>query len=166
MSQIKLDRTSTGMRKGEILHLDWRDVDFTSGTIQLLQTKSGKPRKIPMMAGLKAMLIQMMPKDTGPVFELPEISLRRMFAKAVSDARIAEFRFHDLRHTFASHFAMKTGDLPTLQQILGHATVQMTMRYAHLSDRHMAEKMSKLESALPALTQATQAQSTQQLPCL
>lgn len=143
---------STGMRKGELLELDWRDVDFVSGTIHLLRTKSGKPRKIPMMAGLRSMLLQMVPKESGPVFELPEISLRRLFAKALADARIAEFRFHDLRHTFASYFAMKTGDLPALQQLLGHATVQMTMRYAHLSDQHVAEKMAKLEGSLPALT--------------
>ena len=56
---------ATGMRKGELLKLDWRDIDFASGNIQLLETKSGKPRKVPMMTGLRNMFTQMMPKGEG-----------------------------------------------------------------------------------------------------
>ena len=145
----------TGMRKGEILRLDWRDIDFQSNTIQVLQTKSGKPRKIPLWNKLKQILLDLGPKTAGPVFALPEIMLRRYFVMALKDARIPEFRFHDLRHTFASYFAMKTGDLPVLQQILGHSTIQMTLRYAHLSDQHMAEKMAQMETAMPALEHPT-----------
>ncbi len=80
---------------------------------------------------------------------MPYITLRRYFATALKASRIDSFRFHDLRHTFASHFAMRTGDLPTLQQLLGHASIQMTLRYAHLSDTHMAEKMALLSMSMP-----------------
>jgi hypothetical protein len=75
-------------------------------------------------------------KASGNVFELPDITLRRLFAKALRTAGINGFRFHDLRHTFASHFIMKTSNLPVLQQILGHASPQMTQRYAHLAKGH------------------------------
>ena len=139
----------TGMRRGELLNLDWRDIDFTSNTIQILQSKSGKPRKIPIAPPLRSILEDLGPLPAGNVFNMPYITLRRLFAKVLQASRIDSFRWHDLRHTFGSHFAMKTGDLPTLQQILGHASIQMTMRYAHLSDTHMAAKMAMLSNGFP-----------------
>ncbi|MCX5784344.1 MAG: tyrosine-type recombinase/integrase [Elusimicrobia bacterium] len=138
----------TGMRKSELLNLDWRDIDFTSNTLQILQSKSGKVRKIPIMPQLKQILSNLSPKPSGNVFNLPDITLKRHFAIALKTSGIDSFRIHDLRHTFASHFAMRTGDLPTLQQILGHANIQMTMRYAHLSDKHMSDKMAILSKTL------------------
>ncbi|MEK7287570.1 MAG: site-specific integrase [Elusimicrobiota bacterium] len=74
--------------------------------------------------------------------------LRRYFAQALKDAGIDSFRFHDLRHTFASHFIMKTSDLPALQKILGHASPQMTQRYAHLAAGHLAANMAKFEAGM------------------
>lgn len=139
----------TGMRKGEILNLQWQDIDLGSNTIQILQSKSGKPRKIPIMPPLRAILEDLGPHPAGSVFNMPYITLRRHFKMALEASRITSFRFHDLRHTFASHFAMTTGDLPTLQQILGHAGIQMTLRYAHLSDNHMAAKMALLSKTMP-----------------
>ena len=60
------------------------------------------------------------------------------------EAKIEDFRFHDLRHTFASHFMRSTGDLPALQKILGHPTLAMTMRYAHLAEAHVRTAMNAL----------------------
>ena len=139
----------TGMRRSEILNLEWQDIDFTSDTIQIMKSKSGKMRKIPIMPKLRQILIDLPAKPSGNVFNMPNITLRRHFALALEASRIHYFRFHDLRHTFASHFAMTTQDLPTLQQILGHASIQMTLRYAHLSDKHISEKMTLLSNALP-----------------
>ena len=106
------------------------------------------------MTHLKDTLLSLGPKTAGSVFELPEITLRRYFAMALEAARIPQFRFHDLRHTFASHFAMKTSDLPALQQILGHVTIQMTMRYAHLSDKHLHDRMALMDAKFSSLADA------------
>jgi integrase len=108
----------TEMRKGEILGLTWERVDFARGVLGLEQTKSGRRRETYMDQAVDAALSSL----AGP--------------------KIEDFRFHDLRHTFASHFMMSTGDLPTLQKILGHATLAMTMRYGHVGDDHARKRMN------------------------
>lgn len=77
----------------------------------------------------------------------PKASARKAFETALSKAQIDDFTFHDLRHSFASHYVMRDGKLPALQQILGHATLAMTMRYSHLSPSHLRDEMSKTERA-------------------
>jgi site-specific recombinase XerD len=64
---------------------------------------------------------------------------------ALKRAGIKGFRFHDLRHTFASHFVMRGGSLKTLQAILGHADYKMTLRYSHLSPAHLRADMERME---------------------
>ena len=71
-----------------------------------------------------------------------EGSIRSAFENAVAAARLDDFHFHDLRHTSASRFVME-GSLPALKQILGHATLAMTMRYSHLSPRHLRDEIEK-----------------------
>ena len=136
---------TTGMRRGEILNLKWLDVDMNQRLIYLTETKSGKAREIPIIDKLHAMLSEM-PRTNGRVFDIPVITLRRCFEKALQKAEISGFRFHDLRHTFASHFIMRTGNLPALQCILGHSTPVMTQRYAHLSASHLRDNMARLDS--------------------
>ena len=76
----------------------------------------------------------------------PEGSTRAAFEATVEAARLdAPFRFHDCRHHFASWFMMRGGSLPALQKILGHASLAMTMRYAHLSPEHLRGEMAKTE---------------------
>ena len=139
----------TGMRRGEILNLRWEHLDLERRIIYILQSKSGRPREIPMANRLKEEFLSLGPKGTGIIFDLPVIMLRRFFAKTLKEANILDFRFHDLRHTFASHYIMKTHDLPALQNILGHSTPAMTMRYAHLSSGHLAFNMTAFESTMP-----------------
>jgi integrase len=139
----------TGMRRGEIMGLDWQNVDLERGNIYILQSKSGKPREVPILSKLHEVLRALGPRKRGPVFNLPYIMLRRYFAKALRDTDITEFRFHDTRHTFASHFIMRTNDLPALQNILGHSSPAMTQRYAHLSRGHLALELAAFESAIP-----------------
>ena len=139
----------TGMRKGEILGLRWENVDLERHLIFILKSKSGKAREIPIGKRLLEILSSLGPKANGAVFEIPEITMRRKFARALENANIEQFRFHDLRHTFASHFVMRTGDLPALQKLLGHASPQMTQRYAHLAQEHLFAKMEKFDAAMP-----------------
>lgn len=139
----------TGMRRGEILGMTWEHVDFERGVIYLPKTKAGVPREVPIGPKLRTLLLSLGPASTGPVFELPIIMLRRYFAKALKAAGIRNFHFHDLRHTFASHYIMRTHDLPSLQAILGHSTPAMTNRYAHLSRKHLFTGISAFEGAIP-----------------
>jgi len=143
----------TGMRRGEILGLTWENVNLEHGTIYLLKTKSGKPREIPIQAKLRDLLMGLKPQATGSVFNLPLIMLLRYFKKALERSGISYFRFHDLRHTFASHFIMQTNNLPALQKILGHSTPAKTQRYAHLGPGHLASEMAAFESAIPVKPQ-------------
>jgi integrase len=138
------------MRQGELLRLDWKNVSLERLTIYILEAKSGKPREVPITNKLREVLETLGPKREGSVFDLPKITLRRHFEKAMAGAHIAGFRFHDLRHTFASHFIMRTNDLPALQRLLGHSTPAMTLRYAHLSNGHMAANMATFEAGMPA----------------
>lgn len=143
----------TGMRKGELLALRWENVDLERGLIHILVSKSGRSRQIPIDA-LRPVLLGLEPQPSGSVFNLPEIMFRRYFEKARNDAGLAKsgpdkVTIHTLRHTFASHFIMATGDLVRLQHHLGHSTPNLTLRYAHLSPAHLATGMAKFEATMP-----------------
>ncbi len=137
------------MRRGELHALRWENVDIERRLIYILQSKSGKPRELPMGRKLVETLASLGVKKEGPVFGVPEITLRVHFKHAMIAAEIRDFRFHDLRHTFASHFIMRTGDLPSLQKLLGHSSPEMTQRYAHLAKGHLSAKIDAFDSAMP-----------------
>ncbi|MCX5792443.1 MAG: site-specific integrase [Elusimicrobia bacterium] len=156
----------TGMRQGEILRLDWKNVDLEHGTIYILISKSGKPREVPITPRLKEVMLGTRPKPEGKVFEIAHITFRRLFDRLKAESGIAYFRFHDIRHTFASHFYMRTADLYALQKLLGHASPQMTQRYAHLSKAHINAAMAAFESGMPVLgAPAAPATHSGQLSC-
>ncbi|KAF0125441.1 MAG: integrase family protein [Elusimicrobia bacterium] len=140
----------TGMRRGEMLALTWANIDLAGGLIYILQSKSGKPREIPIAPNLRDILAGIGPQGpAAKVFDMPIITLRRLFDKALRATGIMGFHFHDLRHTFASHFIMKTGNLPALQKILGHASPIMTQRYAHLSHSYLKAEMLAFNDSIP-----------------
>ena len=144
----------TGMRQAEVFRLDWKDVDLEHGNIHVHETKSGRPREIPITSKLWAVLEGLGPKQSGLVFTLNFMAFRRLFDAARDAAKIPAFRWHDLRHTFASHYTMKNADLPALQKILGHATPSMVLRYAHLSKGHLQFEMAAFDSAMPQVCAA------------
>jgi integrase len=134
----------TGMRKAEMLNLRWSDVNFEANKILVRETKSGQPRQVPMSrrarwlfhklaarAPLSEWVFESRRQDGTPG---PTGDIKTAWTKVLLRAKIREFRFHDLRHTFASHFAMRRGDLYALAEILGHSNPKITLdRYAHLS---------------------------------
>jgi integrase len=124
------------------------------GMIRLEMTKSGKRREVPMRQAVYTALSGLPEPHEGSVW--PTGSVRTAFENAVETAKIEDFHFHDLRHTFASRYVMAGGSLPALQQILGHAALTMTMRYSHLSPKHIREEMEKTER--PASNASHQAQ--------
>ena len=141
---------NTGMRKGEILNLKWSNVDTTNKVITITNSKNNESRGVPINDALLATLMKLengTPKDS-PVFRwengMPIKSIKGGFNNAVNRAGISDFRFHDLRHTFASHLVMNGVDIRTVQQLLGHKTIAMTMRYSHISNEFMKAAVDKL----------------------
>ncbi|MDP8261904.1 MAG: site-specific integrase [Candidatus Ancaeobacter aquaticus] len=131
----------TGMRRGEILGLQWRDIDLNKGIIYLLETKNNEKREVHMDDLVMKTLSSMQRDPESPyVFcdkdGKPNINLRRNFETALKNSGINEFRFHDLRHTYASYLVMFGIDIRTVQVLMGHKTIEMTLRYSHLSPDH------------------------------
>ena len=140
----------TGMRKGEILNLKWQDVDLRNRLIIIRNTKNNESRTIPINEPLYETL-KMLGPTTNEQYVFadrdgrPFGDVRTSFRNALKRAGIKEFRFHDLRHTFASKLVMRGVDIRTVQTLLGHKDITMTMRYSHLSDAHLKEAVKKLE---------------------
>ena len=138
----------TGMRKGELLGLKWNQV--RNGFIYLQKTKTDRARQIPINDDLED-LFKCIRKRVGLksdyvfTFHSKRIeSLNFSFPAALKRAGIEDFTFHGLRYTFASHFIMRGGSIKALQEILGHTTLAMTMRNAHLAQEHKREAVNLL----------------------
>lgn len=126
---------NTAMRKGEILNLHWKDIDFIEHYIYIKETKSNVMRKIPMNSVVAATL-KNIKRENDFVFPGPRTGERYSdifypFKQACKKAGIKDMRFHDLRHTAATLMVMGGIDLVTVKEILGHSSIEMTMRYAH-----------------------------------
>jgi len=146
----------TGMRKEEILGLRWRFVDLTHRLIHLPKTKSWEPRSLPindrLLTALKDKSLLRSLEDDH-VFLNPETKARwsdmqTPFARAVKKAKLShrDIVFHHLRHTAASWMVMAGVPLLTVAKVLGHADIQMVMRYAHLSPGHLDKAVATLDS--------------------
>jgi len=147
---------STGMRRGEIFRLKWEDIDFERKRLVVNScrgghTKNYESRTIPMNQFLIFVLKNWQGVPGSPyVFSLNNgklgFVLPHQFTLAVQRAGIPHARFHDLRHTFASLLVMARVDIPTVQQLLGHHDIEMTMRYAHLHPDHVRQAVEVLDS--------------------
>jgi len=140
----------TGMRRGEILGLTWDAVDLRNGFIRVEQTKNGEPRNIPINETVRGVLTGLRSRlDVPWVFHdedgCPFRDTRHKFEWACKRAGIMDFHFHDLRHTFASWLVMAGVPLATVSKLLGHKSITMTMRYAHLSPTHLAGAVRVLD---------------------
>jgi len=143
---IVLIALTTGMRMAEIFGLTWNDVHYGEGLIAVCsKLKGGKHRYVPLTPELASELRKypagigqghLFPPKQGAKGERQR--LEGSFATILRLASIHCFRFHDLRHTFASWYMMNGGDLYELAKILGHANIKMTERYAKLGKNHIA----------------------------
>lgn len=141
---------NTGMRKGEILGLRWADVDFVKGFIRVTdaESKSGRERKIPMNA-LVFETLRGMDRAHEFVFWNAETGrnlgdIRKAFEGACRRVEIKRLRVHDLRHTAATRMVEAGADIVTVSKILGHSSIQMTMRYCHPTPEAMRRAVEKL----------------------
>jgi integrase len=153
---------NTGMRKNEILCLKWANVDYLRGYILIETSKSGKSRKIPMNGAVSSALMGL-PHVAEFVFYNPETKapikdIKTAFKAACRKAKanpkdekdpgIVGLRLHDLRHTAATWMIQAGVDIVTVSRILGHASIQMTMRYAHPTPENMRQAVDRLGERL------------------
>ena len=143
----------TGCRSGEMLKLRWREVE--DDTLELEDSKTG-PRQVLLSPEARA-IIERQPRAGSPwVFPSPvnpararvDLSLWKRVRKL---AGIEDVRLHDLRHTFASQAAMQGIPLPVVARLLGHAQVQMTLRYAHVSDRDVEAAADRIGGVMAGI---------------
>jgi integrase len=165
---IFLTAAFTGLRMGELLALHWRDVDFAGQTIrvrgsyylgQLTTPKSGKVRAVPMAPDVASALARLAQRehwtrDDDLVFPgeaggyLDGSALRRRYKTALAAAGLRPLRFHDLRHTFGTRMIGKA-DIRRVQEWMGHADIQTTMRYLHYAPREEDARLVAEAFALP-----------------
>ncbi len=131
----------TEMRRGEIFGLKWHDIDVKRNIITLLNTKNGEKREVPMNEQVKTALIRVMKHpESSYIFcneqGEPIHDIRKSYSTALRKSGITNFRFHDLRHTFASQLVMAGVDLNTVRELLGHKDMTMTLRYSHLAQSY------------------------------
>jgi integrase len=146
---------ATGARMGELLDLRWSDVDVKRGTLTFHQTKNGERRAVPLTGYALEVLTQHAKRrcpDTSLVFPdstgTRPVGMREAFEWAVKRAKITNFRFHDCRHIAASYLAMNGASLAEIAEVLGHKTLAMVKRYAHLSEAHAAGVVARLNAAI------------------
>jgi integrase len=145
---IVITALNTGMRKGEILTLKWGNI--RNGFIYLHKTKTGEARQVPINETL-ASLLRSLPRHIASdyVFCNKEgkayADVKKSFKTAVKKAGIQDFRFHDLRHSFASRLVSKGASLKAVQELLGHKEIRMTLRYSHLADDHKKDVVRLLD---------------------
>ena len=151
---------NTGLRKSELQSLRWGDIYYEQEVIRICNSENGEPRDIPMNEAVKVAILSMPRHPEGAyVFcgkdGIP-YNFRKAFETAVKRAGISDFRWHDLRHTYASHLAMAGVDLNTIRELLGHKSLAMTQRYSHLSKGHKAKAAGILHRRLGTGTSLAQ----------
>jgi integrase len=159
---------STGMRQGELMNLYWKDpatpptetawgvVHLKQNCIVLHSTKNGERRRVPLVGpGLEIMQehTKLRRLDSQLLFPSPErpqqpMELKKSWFTALKQAEISNFRWHDIRHTTASYLVMSGASLAETAEILGHKSLQMTKRYAHLSDGHVSGVLATMNQKM------------------
>lgn len=149
LKPIVITALHTGMRLGEILQLKWQHVDLDLKIITVTKTKTQENRLIPVNSYLESIL-EALPRTSRSVFPNKEgkafNNIHKGFYAAVRRAGIGHFRFHDLRHNFASQLVMEGIDLVTVKELLGHKQITTTMRYSHLSNEHKRSALERLQA--------------------
>ncbi len=140
---------NTGLRQSEQFGLLWENVDFDNGVITITQSKHGEARKVPLNGEARKVLNLL--RAVGPtpgkarIFPVNAHNFyNRIFKPALERAKIDNFVWHDLRHTFGSRLAMKGVPILTIKELMGHKTLTMTLRYAHLAPGHLRDAVEKL----------------------
>jgi len=145
---------STGARQGELLALRWKDLDFGRGVAVLHDTKNNERRAIPI-EGLAREVLEERGRirrfDTDLIFANDSGKAhfpKKPWGQALQDAEIEDFHFHDLRHTAASYLVMSGATLAEIAEVLGHKTLEMVKRYAHLTEQHTSKVVARMNKQI------------------
>ena len=152
----------TGMRRSEQYNCEWSLVDLDHRVLTVPRSKHGEKRRVYLndAAADAFRVLWRFSEGKGKVFahlynSQKTTGAREWFEKALSDAGITNFHWHDLRHTFASRLVMKGVDIRTVQELMGHKTIQVTLRYSHLAPQHQLEAVQRLCDTVTAQSEAT-----------
>jgi site-specific recombinase XerD len=137
------------MRRSEQYNLRWEDVNFKTSLVTIPRSKHGERRFVQLNSGARnALNVLLQSRDaSGLVCCLGSSRDRERgiwFKEVMLKAKVENFRWHDLRHTFASRLVMAGVDLPSVMKLMGHRNIQTTMRYAHLAPKHLAEAAERM----------------------
>ena len=146
---IVLLAITTGARKGELTKLRWNDIDFDRRTAYVDTTKNGQPKVLPLTDSVIRELVLFDTKDSSLIFaskvkEGVAYCFTKPWKKALEDADIKDFRFHDLRHSCASYLAQSGASLLEIADVLGHKQISVTKRYAHLCIEHKSSLINRV----------------------
>jgi integrase len=156
LTPIVLLGLNTGLRRGELFALRWADVDLVAPrlTVQGGTSKGGQTRYVPLnsdaITALTTWRDQVISGNTLPDLVFPSASgekfdtIKTVWRALMKAAKITDFRFHDLRHTFASRLVQRGVNLNTVRELLGHADMKMTLRYSHLAPENTAAAVARL----------------------
>ncbi|MGI6458542.1 MAG: tyrosine-type recombinase/integrase [Candidatus Hydrogenedentales bacterium] len=154
LHDVVLLAITTGMRRAEILGLAWDNVDFGRRLVLVEHSKNDERRSVPLVgAAFDALLERSRIRRLDSPLVFPgrrrrggarPAHIQNAWKAALKRAGIDDFRFHDLRHTAASYLAMSGATLPEIAAILGHRTLQMVQRYAHLSESHLSGVVERM----------------------
>jgi site-specific recombinase XerD len=139
---------NTGLRMSEQYRLRWQDVSFTRRTLTIARSKNGETRHVPLNRAALGALTSLEKGAKGSEFVCGgAVEPRRWFEPVVETANLSAFSWHCLRHTFASRLVMAGVDIRTVQELMGHKTIAMTVRYAHLAPKHTLAAVERLDAA-------------------
>lgn len=144
---------NTGLRRGELFGLRWADVNLVGKvlTVTADTAKSQKTRHVPMNSEASDVLTRWKKQGGGDGLVFPSPgggrfdNIQSSWEALTADAKLVDFRFHDLRHDFASKLVMAGVDLNTVRELLGHGDIKMTLRYAHLAPHKLADAVARIE---------------------
>lgn len=152
LTPIVLLALNTGLRRGEIFNLEWRDIDFLHHrlTVRAASAKGAKTRHIPLNRTALDVLKRWRKQTTGDGLIFPSEKGERLdnistsWGNLVAAADLEDFTFHDLRHDFATRTLRAGADIVTVSKLLGHSDLKMTMRYAHVNDETLTSAVERL----------------------
>lgn len=154
LKDIVMTALYTGARKSEVLGLKWKNIDFENRLVVFEKTKNDGVREVPMTEALFQMFSMKFNENARNEYIFvnkdgkPFGNVFKSFNSVLRTTGIENFRFHDLRHTFASQLVMSGVDILTVKELLGHKELKTTLIYSHLAPKHKIEAVKKYENHL------------------